>query len=180
MSLTYRQNGGTLPGMVSTQMSESDAPTEAVRFEVVDPDEPEAARLRRAMEEEADGLYADREGSIHMVSASSDEMRAPGGAFLVATAGGDAIGCGGFKRLDDDTCEIKRMFLEPAWRGRGLSRPLLAAIEAAARDAGYRTARLDTGDRQPSAKRLYDTAGYREIPKYNGNTLARHWFERDL
>lgn len=180
MSLTYHQGRGTLPGMVSTQMSEPEAPDETIRFEVVDPDEPEASRLRRAMEEEAEGLYSDREGTIHMVSANPGEMRGPGGAFLVAYAGSDAIGCGGFKRLDDGTCEIKRMFLEPAWRGRGLSRPLLEAIEAAARDAGYRMARLDTGDRQPSARRLYDGAGYREIPDYNGNTLARHWFEREL
>ena len=166
--------------MVSTQMSEPDGATRTVRFEVVDPDEPEAARLRTAMEREADRLYSDREGSIHMVSAEPDEMRGPGGGFLVAYAGSDAIGCGGFKRLDGETCEIKRMFLEPGWRGRGLSRGLLEAIEAAARDAGYRIARLDTGDRQPSAKRLYDTAGYRRIPAYNGNTLARHWFEREL
>jgi GNAT superfamily N-acetyltransferase len=180
MSLTYHPDRETLPGMVSTQMTPTDAHTETVRFEVVDPDEREAARLRRAMEEEADGLYADREGSIHMVSAGPDEMRAPGGAFLVAIAAGEAIGCGGFKRLDDETCEIKRMYLEPGWRGRGISRSLLEAIEATARDAGYLRARLDTGDRQPSAKRLYDSAGYREIADYNGNTLARHWFEREL
>jgi GNAT superfamily N-acetyltransferase len=166
--------------MVSTQMKDTDSHAETVRFVVVDPDEPEAARLRRAMEDEADSLYSDREGTIHTVSASPDEMRRPAGAFLIALAGGAAIGCVGFKRLDAETCEIKRMYLEPAWRGRGLSRPLLDAIEREASAAGYRMARLDTGDRQPSAKHLYDTAGYREIADYNGNIVARHWFEREL
>ena len=46
--------------------------------------------------------------------------------------------------------------------------------------AGYSMARLDTGDRQPAAERLYDSAGYRRIPDYNSNPLARLWFERRL
>ncbi len=129
---------------------------------------------------EASRLYHDRDGSIHTVSASAEELRQPTGAFIVARAGGRAIGCGGFKRLDDRTCEIKRMYLEPAWRGRGLARELLEAIEDAARTAGYSMARLDTGDRQPAAERLYDSAGYRRIPDYNSNPLARLWFERRL
>jgi GNAT superfamily N-acetyltransferase len=152
----------------------------SIEFTLVDPETPDAIRFRRAMEDEAERLYGDREGTIHDVSADPDEMRPPSGGFLVVRRDGSAIGGGGFKQLDGRTCEIKRMYLEPEWRGKGLSRALLEAIEAAARDAGYAVARLDTGDRQPSAKRLYDGAGYRRIGDYNGNPLARLWYEREL
>jgi GNAT superfamily N-acetyltransferase len=72
------------------------------------------------------------------------------------------------------------MYLEPEWRSRGLSGQLLTALEDRARGLGYTRARLDTGDRQPSAKRLYEGAGYRQIDDYNDNRVARFWFEREL
>jgi GNAT superfamily N-acetyltransferase len=140
----------------------------------------QGARLLRAMTDEIDELYGDRDGSIHEAGASADEMQPPDGDFLVVRDGSTAIGCGGLKRLDPETCEIKRMYLDPGWRGQGLSRQLLAALEARARELGYRRARLDTGDRQPSALRLYEGAGYRRIDDYNGNRVARFWFEKEL
>jgi GNAT superfamily N-acetyltransferase len=57
---------------------------------------------------------------------------------------------------------------------------LLTELEEQARELGYRRARLDTGDRQPSAKRLYEGAGYRHIDDYNRNRVASYWFEREL
>jgi GNAT superfamily N-acetyltransferase len=163
------------PAMVPTQM-----PAAEITIEDAGPADAAGARLLSAMEDEVSELYRDRDGSIHAVSASLREMGPPAGAFLLVRAGAEPIGCGGLKRLDDETCEIKRMYLEPAWRGRGLSRGLLEALEKRARELGYTRARLDTGDRQPSARRLYETAGYREIPDYNANPLARLWFEREL
>ena len=73
------------------------------------------------MTDEVDELYNDRDGSILAISAHPDEMRPPDGAFLLVLAGDEPIGCGGLKRLDATTCEIKRMYVDPAWRGRGLS-----------------------------------------------------------
>ena len=134
----------------------------------------------RAMEREIDELYADRPGSIRDIGASPAEMRAPDGGFVLVRADGEPIGGGGFKRLDEHTCEIKRMYLVPRVRGRGLARPLLAALEDCARERGYVRARLDTADRQPAAKRLYEGAGYRPIPDYNANPLATFWFEKEL
>lgn len=151
-----------------------------IEFTEADPDEPEARRLRRAMEDEIDRLYADRGRSLRSANPAGDDMRDPQGTFLLALEDGRAIGCAGLKHLDERTCEIKRMYLEPEARGRGLSRSLLAATEDVARARGYEVARLDTGDRQPSAKRLYTSAGYGPIPDYNGNSLARFWFEREL
>jgi GNAT superfamily N-acetyltransferase len=132
------------------------------------------------MEDEIEELYADRPGSIHSVGASVEEMSPPEGAFVLVEAGGELVGCGGLKRLDEGTCEIKRMYLRPEARGGGLSRGLLDALEARALELGYLRARLDSGDRQPAAIRLYEGAGYERIPDYNGNTAATVWFEKRL
>lgn len=133
-----------------------------------------------AMEDEIESLYADRPGSIHAVSASARELSPPGGGFVLVDIDGRAAGCGGLKRLDAETCEIKRMYLSLEVRGRGLGALLLGALEERGRALGYSRARLDTGDRQPAAIRLYEGAGYRSIPDYNANPAATLWFEKDL
>ncbi len=153
---------------------------DSIHIDVVPGDDAEGNRLMTAMTDEIDRLYSDRDGSVLSVSAHPAELSAPAGALLVVRDGAEAIGCGALKRLDDETCEIKRMYLTPNWRGRGISALLLEALERRARELGYRRARLDTGDRQPSARRLYQGAGYRPIPDYNGNSMARFWFEREL
>jgi GNAT superfamily N-acetyltransferase len=113
-------------------------------------------------------------------SATPEDFAAPAGRFLVVYVDGRASACGGVKRLDDHTGEIKRMFVTPSARGRGLSRILLGALEDAARDLGYETVRLDTGAEQHEAQALYPSAGYAEIPDYNGNPYASVWFEKRL
>ena len=136
--------------------------------------------LVRAMEAEIEATYADTPGSIHSVGASPEAMTPPAGAFLIVYDGERPVGCGGLRRLDQRTCEIKRMYVLPAVRGRGLSARLLTALEVRARELGYSVARLDTGVRQPAAKHLYQRSGYRQIPDYNANTQASFWFEREL
>ncbi|UJA21605.1 GNAT family N-acetyltransferase [Thermoleophilia bacterium SCSIO 60948] len=145
-----------------------------------DPRDEDAWTLVGAMEAEIDGLYGDRDGSIHGITATAGEMSPPDGGFIVVRDSGRPVGCGGFKRIGDGVCEIKRMYLRPESRGTGLAADLLAAIEAEAKRAGFVLARLDTGDRQPAAERLYTGAGYREIDDYNGNEVARHWYEKEL
>lgn len=153
---------------------------DAFEIRLGDPGAAESRDLVAAMEEEIEELYADRGGSIHSVSAEPEAMTPPTGAFLLVLAGERAVGCGGFKRLGEETCEIKRMYLRPAVRGLGLSGRLLAALEERASAGGYTRVRLDTGDRQPAAMHLYATRDYREIADYNGSTAATHWFEKDL
>ena len=145
-----------------------------------DPSDPSSLALVQAMEDEIDELYHDRSGSVRSVTAEPDEMRPPDGDFLVVVHEGRPVGCGGLKRLDDDVGEIKRMYVAPDARGRGLSRMLLEALEDRARELGFTIARLDTGDRQPAAQRLYEGAGYRRIPRYNENDVATRWYERSL
>jgi GNAT superfamily N-acetyltransferase len=76
--------------------------------------------------------------------------------------------------------EIKRMYVRPSARSRGVAAALLAALEDAARTLGYTSARLDTGPKQPHALRLYRSAGYSELPPYNDNPYACFWGEKRL
>ena len=72
------------------------------------------------------------------------------------------------------------MYVVPDARGRGLGKELLDALEALARDLGYGAARLDTGGRQPAARRMYERAGYAPVPDYNENPYAAFWGEKRL
>src|SRR5438270_3785393 len=113
-------------------------------------------------------------------SATPDELSPPGGAFLVAYVEGDPVGCGGIKVLDDEAAELKRLYVTPAARKHGVARVLVNALEDAARQAGYRVVRLDTGNKQPAALQLFRSTGYQEIADYNGNPHASYWFEKTL
>jgi GNAT superfamily N-acetyltransferase len=84
---------------------------------------------------------------------------------LAAVAGERLVGCAGWRRHGDDA-ELKRMFTATAARGRGLGRRMLATIEESAREAGYKRVILETGDRQPEAVRLYESAGYVRIDDF--------------
>ena len=113
-------------------------------------------------------------------SADPAEVVPPEGAWIVVYLGHQPVGCGGIKRLDDMSAELKRIYLAPAARGHGLGRRLLAQLEQQARDNGHQRLRLDTGDRQPEALGLFLSAGYERIADYNGNTWATYWMEKRL
>ncbi len=89
------------------------------------------------------------------------------GVVLVARDDdGTPLGCGALRALGDGAAEIKRMYVAPAARGRGVSKAVLAALEDAARDHGWTTLRLETGPLQPEAIGLYRGAGYRRIEAF--------------
>jgi uncharacterized protein (DUF952 family)/GNAT superfamily N-acetyltransferase len=116
-----------------------------------------------------------------MPTADPDEMWTPTGTFLVGwDTTGAPVCCGGLKRLEDGIAEIKRMYVVPEARSRGHARRLLTGLEDVARRRGYERIRLDTGSRQPHAKALYTSAGYVEIPNYNGNPIATYFGEKVL
>jgi GNAT superfamily N-acetyltransferase len=109
-----------------------------------------------------------------------DEMTPPDGAFLVGYEHGRAIAIGGLRALGDGVCEIKRMYVVPDARSRGVGRALLAALEAEGRRLGYRTVRLDAGEEQKHSQVLFANTGYREIAPYNGNHIAVYFGEKRL
>src|SRR5262249_14449887 len=94
------------------------------------------------------------------------EVAEGAGAFLVARRGGQAAGCGALRRLAEGVGELKRMYVCPEERGRGIGRRILAVLEAEARALGLRRIVLETGVRQAEALALYEGAGYRPIPAY--------------
>jgi GNAT superfamily N-acetyltransferase len=86
--------------------------------------------------------------------------------FVVARLDGEPVGCAGIRRLDDERCELKRMYVADEARGRGVARALLARLEDEARALGYRQLWLETGTAQPEAIGLYESAGYEPIANY--------------
>jgi GNAT superfamily N-acetyltransferase len=162
---------------VSEQPQRGSAPD--LHFAVCGAGEPPASTLIDAMVEELEAFYGriDRPG---MPSATPADFAPPGGVCLVGSLDGEPVCVGAVKRLDDGLAEIKRMYVAPAGRSRGVARALLVALEDAARGLGYARVRLDTGERQPHARALYLSAGYREIPDYNGNPAASFWGEKPL
>jgi len=109
-----------------------------------------------------------------------DDMRAPTGVFLVARRGGRAIGCGGYKRLDETNGEIKRVWTAPDARGSGVARKILQRLEEIARESGLKALRLDTNKALKEAQAFYLREGYHAIGRYNDNPYAHHWFEKKL
>lgn len=93
---------------------------------------------------------------------------------------GRLVGCAGLRPLDGGAAELKRMYLAPEARGHGNGRRFLDGLEEEARRRGYTSLRLDTGAPMPEAQALYRSAGYCEIPDYNGNSAAAFWFEKPL
>ena len=98
---------------------------------------------------------------------------------------GTVLGCGALRHLGDDVAELKRMYVVPEARGRGVSKAVLAGLEEAAAERGWSTLRLETGPRQPEAIGLYERAGYRPIAAfgaYVGAAIAKHtlFYERVL
>ena len=85
------------------------------------------------------------------------------GTFLVARDEGRAVGCGAIRRLDATTAEVKRMYVEPELRGKGVARAVLMSLETAARQMGVQRLVLETGDQQEAAIALYRGAGFTPI-----------------
>lgn len=111
---------------------------------------------------------------------AKDAFIPPNGVFLLVRAGGRALGCGAVRRGESGIAEIRRMWISPVLRGRGVGKALLAALEGHARELGCTEVRLDTASELTEARALYAKAGYREVPAYNDNSYAAHWFAKTL
>jgi ribosomal protein S18 acetylase RimI-like enzyme len=151
----------------------------AVRFEPCDPAEPPASELLAAMRTELNDVY-ETFSRLDNPPLSPEELRPPAGEYVVGYEGSTAVAGGGVRRLGDGVAEIKRMYVRPAARSRGVAAALLDALEESARSLGYEAVRLDTGPKQVHALRLYRRAGYVEVPPYNDNPFACFWGEKQL
>jgi len=131
----------------------------------VDPRGAEAQEVLAALTAEIAAMYADKgqDGTAGFALADVDVPRA---VFVLAYADGEPVGCGALRPYTHDIAEVKRMYTVPRWRGRGVAAAVLAELERQARAFGYPTMRLETGDRQTGAIRLYERSGYRHIPPF--------------
>jgi GNAT superfamily N-acetyltransferase len=113
------------------------------------------------------------------------QYAAPAGALLLARVDGQVAGCGGMRPLPEvdypDACEMKRLYVRPAFRGHGLGRLIAQALMDHALQAGYSTMLLDTLDEMEAARGLYQTLGFVEVPPYYFNPIAgAHYLKADL
>jgi len=112
-------------------------------------------------------------------TAALNEFLPPRGAFLIIRRSGEPVACGGIKPFEG-AAYIKRMWVSPNVRGLGLGKRLLHALEDKARALGYRTVCLETNKALIEAQQLYRASGYREVPPFNDEPYAHHWFEKRL
>ena len=131
------------------------------------PDQPEVAALLRELDAHLSALYP-AESCHHL---RVDELLAPGVAFFVLRSAGSAAGCAALRPGDTgDYLEVKRMFVRPAYRGRGYGRMLLDHLGDHARELGCRCLRLETGVYQQAAIGLYESAGFYRIAPFGEDT----------
>jgi DNA-binding MarR family transcriptional regulator len=151
-----------------------------VQVRVVDPEHPDARRCLRAyvaeLNRRSDIPFDPSNGS----TAEPHEVRAPAGAFVVAYLNGEAIGCGAVKHRTGGPSDIKRMWVAESARGLGLGRRLLTTLEQLAHDSGAGVVQLETNDALVEAIALYRSAGYEEVPAFNDEPFAHHWFAKAL
>jgi GNAT superfamily N-acetyltransferase/DNA-binding MarR family transcriptional regulator len=112
--------------------------------------------------------------------ADAADLVPPAGAFLIARVGGEPAGCGALKTHRPGVGEIMRMWVDRAHRGLGIGARILDALEEQAVELGHRSVRLYTNRSLDEAKAMYRSRGYEEIPRYNDDPYANHWFEKRL
>ena len=100
------------------------------------------------------------------------EYTRPEGELLIALEGDRVVGCVAVRRIDQNICEMKRLFVMPGYRGEGIGRKLAERIIEDSRDLGYRLIRLDTLERLTEAMKLYRSLGFRRIYPYYENPLS--------
>ncbi|BCJ63822.1 GNAT family N-acetyltransferase [Polymorphospora rubra] len=122
------------------------------------PTDPELAALVATQQRELREADGGLDGQVFM---PHDDAR-----YLAGVVDGRTVACGAVQALDAQAAEIKRMYVRPAYRRRGLARQLLTALEELAYESGHTTVRLETGVYLPSAIALYLSAGYEKIPVY--------------
>jgi DNA-binding MarR family transcriptional regulator/GNAT superfamily N-acetyltransferase len=152
----------------------------AVEIRPVDPRHPDARQCFRAYFEELDRRSDAGFDPAAGISAEPHELTPPAGCLLIAYLRAEPIGCGAVKHHAGDPSEIKRMWVSPAARGLGVGRRLLAELEALAARSGATVARLETNRALIEAIALYESVGYVEVPPFNDEPFADHWFEKKI
>jgi DNA-binding MarR family transcriptional regulator len=175
--LSSAERGRLVTAMREVERLLTAAPVEIRRVDPADPDA--RSCVRRYFDEldrRSDSGYDPSQG----VSAEPHELRPPAGLLLVAYLRDEPIGCGAVKHREGEPSEVKRMWVAETARGLGIGRRLLAELEMEAARSGARATRLETNGALVEAIALYRSAGYVEVPAFNDEPFAHHWFEKRL
>lgn len=151
-----------------------------VTLAVEDPSEPEAWWCIEQYIAELNVRFDAGWDPSRSISADPDELTPPSGLLVVARLKQRPVGCGALKFHADAPAELKRMWVAPEARGLGLGRRLLLELERLAREAGVTVLRLETNRNLTEAITLYRSSGYQEVPAFNDEPYAHHWFEKRL
>jgi DNA-binding MarR family transcriptional regulator/GNAT superfamily N-acetyltransferase len=154
--------------------------TSAIEIRTVSPTDPDATRCIRAYFAELDRRSESGFDPSAGISAEPDELTPPAGCFLIAYLRGEPAGCGAAKHHPGAPTELKRMWVAESARGLGIGRRLLTELEARAVRSGATVARLETNRALVEAIAMYRSAGYVEVPAFNEEPFAHHWFEKRL
>jgi GNAT superfamily N-acetyltransferase len=122
--------------------------------------------VSRELVERVQQEYVQRYGGPDEAVVDPAEFLPPEGLFVVAEVDGVPAGCGAWRALEPGVAEIKRVYVEPGFRRRGLAQEVVSRLERSAAAAGFASVVLNTGDRQPEALALYAELGYRPVAGY--------------
>lgn len=155
----------------------------SVIIELVEPHTADATAVLRAYIDEVASRYYERPATSDEIDAAllehpSGDFVPPTGQFLLAREADQVLGCVGMVRVSDDVGEVRRLFVTPAARGRGVGSRLMAEVERRARDQGLGLLRLDTRADLVEARRLYAALGYDEVTAFSGGPYSDHWFAK--
>lgn len=148
-------------------------------------DTPDATALRRDYYGDVAGRYFGRvlsedEYDDDMIDEGLEQLAPPSGAFLVGRHDGEPAACGGVVLLDAERAELTRVFIRPAFRGKGGADLLMRGLEDAARELGARRMVLNTRLDLVEARALYTRNGYAEIPAYCTGPYMEIWYGKEL
>ena len=154
---------------------------------VADPAAPASAQILHDYYDNIIGRYYGRaahpdEIAETLADEPSDALVAPTGVFVVATLDDTVVGCGGVRFVDPEAGlgEVTRVFVRESARGRGIATTLLTHLDDLARAAGVTELRLTVRNDLVEARRLYTRAGFVEVPAFNNEPYADHWFAKSL
>lgn len=150
------------------------------RIERVDPASSAARWCVSQYFAELAGRFEDGFDPGQSIPADDAELRPPHGAFLVASVDGEPVACGALKTISPGMGSLKRMWVADSMRGLGFGRRMLDTLEQQARQLGFTTLRLETNRALTEAISLYEHSGYVEVPAFNADPYANHWFEKHL
>ncbi|MGW8379869.1 bifunctional helix-turn-helix transcriptional regulator/GNAT family N-acetyltransferase [Streptomyces sp. ODS28] len=151
-----------------------------VTLEVTDPGHPDARHCLRSYFAEMQASFETGFDPARSLLPDAGELRPPRGLFLLARLRGEPLGCAGLKLPRDAPAEIKRMWVAPQARGLGLGRRFLTELERRAAEEGRELLRLDTNKTLEAAIGLYYSCGFQEVPAFNDERYAHHWFEKRI